>query len=438
MLSACQEDPIDNPVGDPAVNNALQEAIESASFGLGNSFFALPSSSDLNAIPQDPNNELTPYKIALGKLLYHETGLAIDPKKPEGMHTYSCASCHHAAGGFQACVPQGISDGGVGFGINGEARVPNDNYMFDELDVQPIRTPSILNVAYQKNQLWNGQFGATALNQGTEDQWTEGTPKFVNFLGYEGTEIQAIAGMEVHRLGIDPNFIESNPAYKQYFELAFPGVPDDVKYSLEYAGLAIAAFERTVMANQSPWQDYLRGETSAMSDQEKRGAALFLGKANCVSCHSGPSLNSMQFAALGFGDLDEVPGTYGVNPDDGAHLGRGGFTKNDEDNYKFKVPQLYNLTDSPFYGHGSTFNKVEDVVRYKNDAIAQNSEVPESQLDPSFIPLGLSEDEIKDLTAFIEISLHDDRLDRYVPDDLPTGNCFPNADAASSIDLDCN
>lgn len=101
MLSACQDDSIDNPIGDPAVNSALDEAIEKASFGLGPSFFTLPSSSDLNAIPQDPNNELNVYKVALGKMLYHETGLAINPKKPEGLHTYSCASCHHAAGGFR-------------------------------------------------------------------------------------------------------------------------------------------------------------------------------------------------------------------------------------------------------------------------------------------------------------------------------------------------
>jgi len=439
LFSACQDEPIiDNQGGDPAVKAALDEAIMDASFGLGNDFFALPSSNDLAAIPQDPQNELTPYKVALGKLLYHETGLAINPEKAESMHTYSCATCHHAGGGFQAAVPQGISDGGVGFGINGEARLPSESYMFDELDVQPIRTPSILNVAYQENQLWNGQFGATFLNEGTEDQWTEETPKFVNFLGYEGTEIQAIAGLEVHRLGIDQSFIESHPVYKLYFDLAFPGMTDEEKYTLETTGLAIAAYERTVMANQSPWQDYLRGVNSAMSDQEKRGATLFLGKANCVSCHTGPSLNTMSFEALGMGDLDEVPGTYGVNPDDGAHLGRGGFTKKEEDNYKFKVPQLYNLTDSPFFGHGSTFNSVEDVIRYKNDAIAQNPEVPASQLSPEFIPLGLTDDEISDLTVFIEISLHDDNLFRYVPDALPSGYCFPNADGVSSTDLNCD
>lgn len=322
--------------------------------------------------------------------------------------------------------------------MNGEGRVPDDAYMFDEMDVQPIRTPSILNVAYQTNQLWNGQFGATHLNVGTEDQWTEGTPKFVNNLGYEGTEIQAIAGMDVHRLGIDQAFIESHPVYKQYFELAFPGVPDEQRYTLEYTGLAIAAYERTVMANQSPWQNYLRGEKTAMSDQEKRGATIFMGKANCYACHTGPSLNSMTFKALGMGDLDEVPGTYGVNPDDGAHLGRGGFTKNEADNYKFKVPQLYNLTDSPFYGHGSTFNKVEDVVRYKNSAVAQNPDVPVSQLDSNFVPLGLTEEEIQDLTVFIEVSLYDNRLNRYVPENLPSGNCFPNADSVSSADLNCN
>ena len=57
--------------------------------------------------------------------------------------------------------------------------------------------------------LWNGQFGATGPNEGTEASWGEGTPKFNNHLGYQGIETQAIAGLTVHRMGIDMDFVSS-------------------------------------------------------------------------------------------------------------------------------------------------------------------------------------------------------------------------------------
>ena len=118
--------------------------------------------------------------------------------------------------------------------------------------------------------------------------------------------------------------------------------------------------------------------------------------------------------------------------------GEGGFTNNPEDDFKFKTPQLYNLKDVHFFGHGGTFQSIEDVVRYKNEAIGQNQDVPINKLSELFVPLNLSETQIDLLTAFLELALYDNNLQRYSPDSLPTGNCFPNADTQSSIDLGCN
>lgn len=77
-----------------------------------------------------------------------------------------------------------------------------------------------MNIAYQKNVLWNGQFGATGVNVGTEYAWKEDTPIAVNFLGYEGTEIQAIAALKVHRLVLDTTFMDGM-GYMNYFAKAF-------------------------------------------------------------------------------------------------------------------------------------------------------------------------------------------------------------------------
>ncbi|WP_296382971.1 cytochrome c peroxidase [Winogradskyella sp.] len=394
-----------------------------------------PLETDFSSIPSDINNPITAAKVELGKMLYHETMIAKNANMDDGMYTYSCASCHHVDAGFQSGVKQGIGEGGLGFGTYGEGRIKNPMYTEDDLDVQPIRTPTTLNVAFQSVMLWNGQFGAKGLNEGTESQWTVGTPKEANTLGFEGVETQAIAGLDVHRLQIDADDI-INSSYKDLFDNAFPNVEVGQRYTKLNAALAIAVYERTLLPNQAPFQRWLRGDTNVMRDNEIAGANLFFGKGQCFTCHSGPGLNGMDFHAIGMNDLEGAEIMTVV--DERTKKGRGGFTGNSEDDYKFKTPQLYNLKDVQFFGHGGNFQTVKEVVEYKNDANSENSIVPQDKLSALFVPLNLTEIEINQLTVFLETSLYDDNLQRYVPESLPSGNCFPNADYMSSSDLGCN
>ena len=394
-----------------------------------------PMENDLFSIPSDVNNPLTEAKVELGKMLYHETMISEDAKMDEGMYTYSCASCHHVDAGFQSGVQQGIGEGGLGFGSYGEGRVKNPMYVESDIDVQPIRTPTTLNTAFQKVMLWNGQFGATGPNTGTEAQWTIDTPKEVNNLGFEGIETQAVAGLDVHRFVIEENDI-INSSYKVLFDNAYPNIQENVRYTKLNAGLAIAAYERTLLPNQSPFQRWLRGANNVMSADEIAGAQLFFEKAECYTCHSGPGLNGMDFHALGMNDLEG--NDVLTNVDEATKKGRGGFTGNPEDDYKFKTPQLYNLKDVQFFGHGGSFNTIKEVLEYKNEANPENGFVPQNKLSSLFGPLNLTDKEINQLTVFLEKSLYDNNLDRYVPTSLPSGNCFPNADYMSSSDLGCD
>lgn len=419
-------------------NNALDDELEttlrSEAPNQDLAYFRMPASDDFASIPQDPKNPMTAAKVALGQLLYHETALSINVKHAGNAQTASCASCHHAAAGFQAGRIQGIGEGGIGFGERGEGRVNDPNIPIEDLDVQPIRTPTAMNGAYQELMLWNGQFGGIGDNIGTEANWTADTPKENNHLGYHGLETQAVAGLSVHRMAdVDTSIVATEPTYVQMYADAFPGQA----LSRENAGLAIAAYERTLLANEAPFQRWLQGDSDAMTDAQKRGAILFFGKADCAACHTGPALNSMTFHALGMPDLDG-DGVYGNVPvDEGESLGRGGFTGNAADNYKFKTPQLYNLKDSPFMGHGGTFRSVREVIEYKNRAQAARSEAT-SHLSTMFVPLNLTEAEVADLTAFVENGLYDANLARYVPASLPSGNCFPVNDAQARIDLGCD
>jgi cytochrome c peroxidase len=430
VFSACQKDSTSD-----VLDERLETVLDQAAQDMGKSFFQLPESDDFANIPQDPKNPLTTAKVQLGKLLFHETALGIEPHNNIAFQTYSCASCHFASAGFQACKNQGIGEGGTGFGINGEAR--NISLLFDveDLDVQPIRTPSALNIGFQTNILWNGQFGATHLNEGTESSWEYGTPKVTNLLGYEGTETQAIAGLTVHRQNLNKAWADQL-GYTMLFQDAFPGVPDDSLFTKEYAGLAIAAYERTLLATKAPFQLWLKGHYNAMSDKEKRGAIVFFKDANCNSCHTGPALNSMAFYGLGMKDLWQT-GAFKTNPQNTENLGRGGFTKRPEDNYHFKVPQLYNLKDSPHYGHGASFNSLRQVVEYKNRAIKENPTVSDAQLSSLFVPQHLTAAQIDDLTAFLTFGLRDPQLHRYQPIHVLSGSCIPNNDPTSKVDLGC-
>ncbi|WP_158975516.1 cytochrome-c peroxidase [Cellulophaga sp. L1A9] len=399
------------------------------------SYYILPNSTDYAKIPADPKNPITEEKVLLGQLLFHETGIGLEGNSETNKETYSCASCHHSAAGFQSGLQQGIGDGGMGYGIAGEARIIDPLYTEAMIDVQPIKSPTVLNSAYQKLMLWNGQFGATSRNIGTEVNWTEGTPKAVNHLGFEGVETQAIAGLSVHRMALDKTFCDTND-YSNLFDQAFPNVANTERYSLIYAGLAIAAYERTLLSTDTNFQNWLKGDFDAMTSDEKKGALLFFGKAKCYQCHNGPALNSEEFYALGMNDL-EGPNVHGII-DDVTKKGRGGFTNKPSDNYKFKVPQLYNLTDVQFYGHGGSFTSVKEIIAYKNIATKENNEVSSSDLSGKFAPLHLSDEEVDLIATFIETSLSDKNLNRYVPTSLPTGLCFPNADPTSREDMNCD
>ncbi len=424
-----------NDKDDTEIDDELKATLIQASNGEGLDIYKLPKATQLEKIPQDPKNILTTAKIELGKNLFHETSFATGGEFPITIGTYSCATCHHAEAGFQAGVAQGLGEGGEGFGIYGEERNRNLLCEASKCDVQPLRTPTTLNGAYQPLMLWNGQFGSTSLNEGTEELWPEDTPIAINFLGYEGLEVQAIAGLKVHRMEFNEASVTQH-GYKAMFDEIFSDFTSEDRYSLETAGLAIAAYERSLLPYKAPFQKYLHGNREAMTTEMKEGANLFFGKAQCGTCHTGPALNKMEFHALGMNEFKQDQVTH-YDPLSPAQNGRYSFTKDEDDRFKFKTPQLYNLKKIDFLGHGASFSSIQDVVAYKNKGVAENANVSKSQLASGFHALGLTEVEMMKISTFIADGLFDADIKRYVPTSLPSGNCFPNADTQSKIDLGC-
>lgn len=401
--------------------------------------FILPTGEDYSEIPnQDPKNPINETKVKLGKMLFHEPAIGILPNKPEGMNGFTCSSCHIAKESFTAGRIQGIADGAVGFGESGEGRVKNPNYKGEEVDAQGARPLPTINLAFVRNALWAGSFGAFSLNEGTESVWRQDTLTEVNFLGIEGLEANNIRALQVHRMTMNKELAESY-GYKPLFDKAFPEVPESERYSLKTTAFSIAAYFRTITTHEAPFQKWLKGDHGAMTDQQKKGADLFFGKAGCVRCHNSPSLNSFNFFALGVYDLyqNKVAEVFRTGPNDNRVNGRGGFTKRPEDLYKFKVPQLYNLKPVGFYFHGGSKSSLKEVVEYFNAAIPENSFVPKSQISGFFTPLHLTNQEVDDLTEFLENGLFDPTLEKYLPDHVLSFMCFPNNDFRSKVELDC-
>ena len=398
-------------------------------------YFILPVSSDLNNIPYDQKNPISASKVALGAFLFHETALSTKSMHPDFVQTYSCATCHYSRSGFQSSNIQGIGDGGIGFGVKGELRIVKSG--INQPDALPIKTLSLLNSAFQKNALWNGSLGFSGSNQNTEQLWKKESLAFYNNLGYEGIETKTIAGFEMHRMDFNEDILKMG-AYKKLFNEAFSSQPEEIRYTKLNAALAIAAYIRTLTASEAPFQKYLKGEMTAMQEKQKRGAILFFGKGKCATCHTGPALNSENYYALGMNDMsDNKEITFNSKGNIKEYMGRGGFTEKKDDMYKFKVPQLYNLADSPYYGHGSGFRSIKEIVHYKNMAKPQNNKVPIEYIEPNFKRLNLTESEIDDISEFIIKALFDPNLRRFEPQKLPSGLCFPNADLQSRRDMDC-
>jgi len=253
-----------------------------------------------------------------------------------------------------------------------------------------------------------------------------GTPLENNARELSGLEIQAIAGSGVHRLKLtDDSPLQTNSDYVDLWFKAYQGRLVDTQ---EAAGKAIAAFERTVLANAAPFQQWLRGRDT-LTDIEKRGAILFFGKAGCAGCHRGPALSSEvgageseMFAAIGLNDFDLNNPAVAGTVDEKTRLGRGGFTGQSEMNYRFKIPQLYNLADTDVFGHGGSFRSIKEIVEYKNKGVPENPETI-GFTDLRFAPLGLTEAEVNDLTQFLTTGLYDDALHRYEPLVVPSLTC---------------
>ena len=189
-------------------------------------------------------------------------------------------------------------------------------------------------------------------------------------------------------------------------------------------GKAIAAYERQLSCGKSRFDDFMHGNPRALSTAEKRGAALFVGKAKCVDCHSGPFLSDQSFHNVGL-----IPARVAVafldKDDPGAAAGlaqllldplnvAGKFSDGDDGRIPgeikeemlgaFRTPALRCVSGRPSFMHTGQLTTLEDVVGFFNDGGhvgPGETEVPDYLGQSEISPLGLSAQEVRDLVAFL-------------------------------------
>ncbi len=301
------------------------------SFCLPVSLMLAAEPAGLPAVVHPADNPTTPEKIALGKQLYFDPRLS-------GDDTISCASCHDPAKGWSNGDQFATGVGGLKGGRN---------------------SPTVINSAYYKLQFWDGR--AKTL----EDQ----------ALG----PIQNPIEMKMTLEEVIPK-LNKIAGYKEQFQKVFGTDVTEVGVAR-----AIAAFERTVLSGDAPYDKFKAGDKAALSEAAQRGMKLFFGKANCSACHSGPNFSDSAFHNIGLDSADE---------------GRFVISKMTGDKGAMKTPTLREIARTAPYMHNGSLKTLEEVVAHYVKGGNNNP-----TQDEEIFALKISKEDEADLVTFMKEGL---------------------------------
>ncbi len=345
---------------------------------LGNAGPEPSSPLGLPPVPIPADNPQTADKIALGEKLFND-------KRFSATGEVACANCHAADKAFTDS-PLVTSEG-----INKLTGTRN--------------APTVVNAAYFGSQFWDGR------SPSLEDQSLH---PFVN---------PVEMGLPDHEPIL--KIVRSDPEYVAAFKTVFDKSGDQV--TMTEVTQAIAAFERTQVAGDSPFDRYFyAGEKNALSEQQVRGFDLFVNQGRCESCHIIEQTQALftdnRFHNIGVGinDIQQgVPELAGefmkakmnlsevdqkvLSDKRTSELGRFAISKDFDDLGSFKTPTLRNVAATAPYMHDGSVKTLRDaVVHYKNGGVTNEGDPVNDFLSGGIRPLDLTDQQIDDLVAFME------------------------------------
>jgi cytochrome c peroxidase len=392
----------------------------------------------------------------LGRNLFHDTIVGLN-------NDNSCSGCHSATAGFGDT--QSIAIGIENNFIVGPERTGPRNQR---------RTPMVANTAFFPTLMWNSRFASLSFDP------------FDNSLGFmfpppEGLTLSDRTHLLVAQAFIPPterveaagfvfpgnNFdiraevirrINDVPEYRKLFGKIFPEVKAGGPITYDMFAQAIAEFEFTLVFANAPLDRFARGEKNALSDDQKRGALLFFGRANCVACHAVSGQSNVMFSdfrehVIGVPQIAPAVGNPAAGnvtfdgPGQNEDFGLEQVTGNPNDRYMFRTSPIRNVALQPALFHNGAFIQLEDAIRFHLNPVGQAPNyVPAvagvapdlrgptgpiapvlARLDPAMTtPINLSNDEFKGLVDFVRNGLLDpkarpENLRKLIPRRVPSG-----------------
>jgi parallel beta-helix repeat protein len=310
-------------------------------------------------------------RVQLGRLLFFDPILS-------GANDISCATCHHPDLGFSDARGLSMGKGGHGIGAerSGGALVRRG-------------APTIWNAAYNHKQFWDGRA------EDLEEQANGPITSDIEMNENPETLVKELKGI---------------PEYAQRFDAAFAG-RDASAVSLENVQKAVAAFERTLTANNSPFDRFVRGELGALTPEQRRGFNLFRsGRTRCFECHGAPTFANRDFKIIGVPEVDGSQQDYG----------RFEVTKGEGNKYAFKVPTLRNVVLNAPYMHNGKFKTIEEVLDFYAAGGGPGIGFKEPKVDDKIHSYQITAEEKKDLIAFMFALTDESNLPEF-PEKVPSG-----------------
>ncbi len=263
--------------------------------------------------PAPADNPTTAARVELGRVLYHDPRLS-------STGTVSCSSCHNTMLGGEDNRP-------VAMGVNGQTGGRS--------------APTVWNAAFNATQFWDGR--APSLEEQAKGPVTN--PIEMGMKSWDDV---------VARL-------KQIPGYQAAFQKAF-GNGDSI--TMDNSAKAIAAYERTLITPNSPYDKYVKGNKKALSEQQVRGMDTF-AESGCVGCHSGPAFSGQMeqgagvFQKFPMHDNGFFEAKYKLKKDSGRFAETG----KEADKHMWKVPTLRNVALTAPYFHNGTVKTLDAAIK---------------------------------------------------------------------------
>ena len=392
----------------------------------------------------------------LGRNLFHDTIVGLN-------NDNSCSGCHAATAGFGDT--QSIAIGIDNNFVVGPNRAGPRNQR---------RTPMVANTVFFPNLMWNSRFASLSF-----DPFNNGAG--FQFPPPEGLTLSDKSHLLVAQAFIPPTErveaagfvfpggnsdirdevirrINAVPEYTKLFGKIFPEVKAGNAITYDMFAKSIAEFEFTLVFADAPLDRFARGQRNALTDDQKQGALLFFGSANCIACHAVSGQSNEMFSdfrghVIGVPQIAPIAGDPGAGnvafdgPGQNEDFGLEQVTGNPNDRYMFRTTPIRNVGLQPAFFHNGAFRRLEDAVRFHLDpsghALSYNPAVagvdPDlrkslgpiapvlARLDPLMqTPQILSDDEFRQLVDFLRHGLLDPRaepenLRKLIPARVPSG-----------------